>query len=73
MTTIKLDVNHSFLGMEFTELPFASTLTLGKVKDKLYPRTGTEVQHQFETDARDDRLGVRARLPCPLVRGGVHR
>ena len=46
MTTIKLDVNHSGLGMEFTELPFASTLTLGKVKDKLYPRTGTEVQHQ---------------------------
>lgn len=46
MTTLKLDVSHTGLGMEFTELPFASTLTLAQVKDKLYPRTGTEVQHQ---------------------------
>jgi hypothetical protein len=45
MSIIKIDVTHAGLGMEFKELAFPSDTTLGALKDKLYPRTGTEPQH----------------------------
>jgi len=44
-TTLRLDVTHVGLGMELTQLAFASDLTLAAMKDKLYPKTGTEPQH----------------------------
>ena len=45
-STLRLDVTHAGLGMEFKELPFSSALTLAQLKEKLYPRTGTEPRHQ---------------------------
>ena len=32
--------------MEFKELPFDNSMTLSALKDKLYPRTGTEAKDQ---------------------------
>jgi len=46
MPTIRIDINHLGLGMEFKELPFDSSMTLASLKDKLYPRTGTESKDQ---------------------------
>ena len=46
MPTIRLDITHVGLGMEFKELPFDSSSSLADLKNKLYPRTGTEVKDQ---------------------------
>lgn len=46
MPTIRIDISHVGLGMEFKELPFDDTTSLGQLKDKLYPRTGTEAKDQ---------------------------
>ena len=40
MTTLRLDINHLGLGMELTQLAFPSDITLAKLKDKMYPKTG---------------------------------
>ena len=37
MPTIRIDISHVGLGMEFKELPFDDTTSLGQLKDKLYP------------------------------------
>ena len=47
--TLRLDITHVGLGMEFKELPFNSSLSLGDLKMKLYPRTGTEAKDQLLT------------------------
>ena len=46
MTTVRIDVIHVGLGMEFKELAFDSSMSLGDLKEKLYPRTGTEAKDQ---------------------------
>ncbi len=47
MTTIRLDVTHSNLGAtRFPEIAFSSESTILAVKKKLFPKTGTEPQHQ---------------------------
>ncbi len=57
---IRIDITHVGLGMEFKELPFQPTISLGDLKDKLYPRTGTEPCHMVlklthpETKMLDD-------------------
>lgn len=42
MSTIRIDVTHVGLGMEFRELAFSNDMTLATMKNKLYPKTGTE-------------------------------
>ena len=46
---LKIDVRHTGLGMEFKELAFSESITLGELKKKLYPRTGTEPEHMTLT------------------------
>jgi hypothetical protein len=42
MASIRIDVTHMGLGLELRQLAFVDTVTLGQLKDKLYPKTGTE-------------------------------
>ena len=42
MATIRIDVTHVGLGLEMRQLAFAEAITLAQLKDKLYPKTGTE-------------------------------
>ena len=42
---MRLNVSHVGLGMLLSELPFSSDMTLATLKEKLYPKTGTEVAY----------------------------
>jgi len=42
MSTIRIDITHIGLGLELRELAFQATTTLKALKEKLYPKTGTE-------------------------------
>ena len=49
VSTIKLNLKHVGLGMEFSELRFQNDISLAQLKDKLYPKTGTEPRHMLLT------------------------
>lgn len=49
MSTIRLDITHMGLGLELRELAFQTTTTLRIMKDKLYPKTGTETANMVLT------------------------
>ncbi len=59
MSTIRIDVNHVGLGMEFTQLAFNCEITLKMLKDKLYPKTGTEPLHAVLCATSSSQGGAR--------------
>jgi hypothetical protein len=63
MATIRIDITHVGLGLELRELAFAETATLVQLKDKLYPKTGTEpncMQLTLVDPASGDRTELQA-------------
>ncbi|KAJ1461192.1 CAP Gly-rich domain-containing protein [Pelagophyceae sp. CCMP2097] len=64
VSTVRLNVRHVGLGLDLQELAFQNDISLGELKKKLYPKTGTEVEHQRLSKAGiqldDDEASLRS-------------